>query len=317
MKAGKKIISISLTLCMLSSLFFVFCAGISAANVPTISIGSATGHVGDRVTVPVTMENNPGVVAVSLDITYDSNKLSLVDVTDTMLLSGSFFSNSLEQNPFALNWEASLEPNNVNNGVIATLTFELLEGCENETIELSSPHKIMNYDMDFVSFDLVPGRIERSKPPVLVSEITLSQTQASLNTGETLALSAVVAPSDAANKALVWTSSDDTVASVSSTGKVTAGESGTATITAAAADGSGITAACEVEVFSFLLGDVNNDGIVNTDDVTLLMQHSILPSLYPLSYRGSVDFNHDGRVDSLDVILLMQYSILPDLYPLN
>ncbi len=312
MKARK--ISIFIIFCMLVSLFFVFDTETNAVNVPTISIGSAVGRVGDRVTVPVFVENNPGVVGVFLDITYDSDKLSLVDVTDTGLLSGGFFSEKLEQNPFALTWEDSLAPNNMCNGVIATLTFEILEDCENETIELSSPRKIMNYDLDFVQFDLIPGTIALTRPIVPISGITLCQPQTNLDPGETLAIPVCIVPDNATNKELHWTSSDDTVATVSPMGEVTALRSGTTTITAAATDGSGITEACTIHV---VIGDIDKDGYVNTDDVVLLMQYSMLPSLYPIPYKGNVDFNHDGSVDSLDVVMLMQYSILPELYPLD
>ena len=314
MKAGKKLIGILLISSLLFSLLFVFGTGSTAATGPTLSIGSATGCVGDRVTVPVTIENNPGVVGVFLDVAYDSTKLSLVDVTDTELLSGGVFTNRLEQNPFALTWEASLNPNNTNNGVIATLTFEILEGCENETIELSSPHKIINYDMEFVQFDFVPGTIKTSEPAVPVSEITLSQTQVNLDPGETLALSAVVAPSNATNQTLNWTSSNETVAIVSATGEVTALKGGSAIITAAATDGSGITAACTVKIIT---GDINKDGRVNSNDAVLLMQHSMLQELYPIPYKGNIDFNHDGKVNVNDVALLLQHSMLPELYPLD
>lgn len=314
MKAGKTIICILLISSLLFSLFFVFGMGSTAATGPTISIGSATGCVGDRVTVPVTIENNPGVVGVFLDIAYDPTKLSLVDATDTELLSGGIFTNKLEQTPFALTWEASLDHDNTSNGVIANLTFEILEVCEDETIALSSPHGIINYDMEFVQFDLISGVIHTSEASVPVSEITLSQTQLHLDPSETLALSAVVAPSNATNQTLKWTSSDETVAVVSDTGEVTALKGGSAIITATATDGSGISAACTVDI---LVGDINKDGSVDSDDVLLLMQYSILPDIYPISYKGNVDFNYDGSIDSLDVIMLMQYSILPDLYPLD
>lgn len=55
-------------------------------------------------------------------------------------------------------------------------------------------------------------------------------------------LSENVLPADATNKAVRWTSSDSTVATVSDTGLVIAIKEGTATITATAKDGSGVTA---------------------------------------------------------------------------
>ncbi len=69
---------------------------------------------------------------------------------------------------------------------------------------------------------------------VRVTDVTLGQTQLALKVGGTATLTATVSPSNATNKALAWTSSDDTVATVDEKGKVTAVGVGRATITATA-----------------------------------------------------------------------------------
>ena len=66
--------------------------------------------------------------------------------------------------------------------------------------------------------------------------------------GDSGKLTATVQPDNASNKAVNWSTSDSTVATVDTTGKVIAVKAGTATITATAADGSGQTASCEVTV---------------------------------------------------------------------
>ena len=90
---------------------------------------------------------------------------------------------------------------------------------------------------------------------VPVTGVTLSQTQASLyynRTPNTLTLTATVAPDNATNQAVTWTSSDSTVAAVDQNGVVTALARGTAVITATAADGRGASASCTVTVSSYL-----------------------------------------------------------------
>ena len=85
---------------------------------------------------------------------------------------------------------------------------------------------------------------------VPVTGVTLSQTQASLyynRTPNTLTLTATVAPDNATNQAVTWTSSNPSVAKVEN-GVVTALARGTAVITATAADGSGASASCAVTV---------------------------------------------------------------------
>ena len=84
--------------------------------------------------------------------------------------------------------------------------------------------------------------------PNLVSEITLAAL--AIYVGESKAITATVKPDDATNKALTWTSSDETVATVDATGKVTGKKIGTATITATAQDGSGVSGSCTVTVLS-------------------------------------------------------------------
>ena len=84
--------------------------------------------------------------------------------------------------------------------------------------------------------------------PNLVSEITLAAL--AIYVGESKAITATVKPDDATNKALTWKSSDETVATVDATGKVTGKKIGTATITATAQDGSGVSGSCTVTVLS-------------------------------------------------------------------
>ena len=80
-----------------------------------------------------------------------------------------------------------------------------------------------------------------------VKSITLDKTALSLYVNDTETLTATVMPVTA-SKTLNWSSSDDTVATVDESGKVTAVGKGTATITAASIDGSGKTATCTVTV---------------------------------------------------------------------
>ena len=83
--------------------------------------------------------------------------------------------------------------------------------------------------------------------PTLVETITLDATAATLKVAETMTLTATVLPEDATIKDVVWTSSDDSIATVDN-GVVTAHSLGTAIITVATTDGSNLTATCEVTV---------------------------------------------------------------------
>ena len=84
-----------------------------------------------------------------------------------------------------------------------------------------------------------------------VTSLSLSSSTLSLTCGgSTSTLTATATPSGACNKNVTWSSSNTSVATVSTAGVVTPVAAGTANITATAADGSGKTATCNVTVNS-------------------------------------------------------------------
>ena len=84
---------------------------------------------------------------------------------------------------------------------------------------------------------------------IKVSRVSLNKSDLALTSkGQSYQLSATVSPSNASNKSVKWTSSNPKVATVSSSGKVTAVANGNTTITATAADGSGKKDICAVTV---------------------------------------------------------------------
>ena len=93
-------------------------------------------------------------------------------------------------------------------------------------------------------------KITVKNPVVKVTKVTLNKTTATLAPKETLTLKATVTPTNATNKAVTWKSSNTKIATVSSSGKVTAKAAGTVTITCRAKDGSGKKATCKITVYT-------------------------------------------------------------------
>ena len=111
--------------------------------------------------------------------------------------------------------------------------------------------------------------------PVAVIDVTLDKETMALEAGKTNTLQATVSPADATNKKVTWSSSDETVATVSSTGVVTGVAAGEATITVTTEDG-GKTASCvvtvtEPEVDRFVKVGALKDGgeYIITNDATV------------------------------------------------
>lgn len=80
-----------------------------------------------------------------------------------------------------------------------------------------------------------------------VTGITLDITSTTLNVSDTVQLTETIVPASATNKSVGWTSSDDTIATVSAFGEVTGIDDGSATITVTTAAG-GFTATCIITV---------------------------------------------------------------------
>lgn len=75
-----------------------------------------------------------------------------------------------------------------------------------------------------------------------------------------------------------------------------------------------MTADFEVQVVSYLPGDMDMDQTVDRDDVIRLMEHIDDPAAHPLTVPA--DLNGDGAVDQTDVTQLMWHISFPDKFPL-
>lgn len=100
---------------------------------------------------------------------------------------------------------------------------------------------------------------------VYVTSVVLSQSSATLTEGETLSLTASVYPTNATNRSVTWSTSNSSVATVSS-GLVTAKSAGTATIKATSTDGTGKYGTCTVTVISS--NDSEDEDVSGIDNVS-------------------------------------------------
>jgi len=92
---------------------------------------------------------------------------------------------------------------------------------------------------------------------VLVTGVTVSPSTLSIYAGHTSTLTATVTPSDADDTSVTWSSSNTSVATVSTAGLVTAKKAGSCTITATAS--SGVTATCAVTVKAVTVTGISAD----------------------------------------------------------
>jgi len=141
---------------------------------------------------------------------------------------------------------------------------------------------------------------------VLVTGVTLNQLTATLNVGATLQLTATVAPSNATDKNVTWSSSNNSIATVSATGLVTALSTGSATITATT-NGGNITATASITVSATNKpGDINGDGNVTPADAGLILQRVAGKITFTSAQQIAADVNNSGDVTPADAGLVLQ-----------
>ena len=98
-----------------------------------------------------------------------------------------------------------------------------------------------------------------------VKGITLNKDLIEMALGTSCRLSATITPSDATDKTIIWESSDETIAVVSSSGVVGSLKEGAVEITAYSSDRK-VSASCDVLITNVLVGVAKPSGIIGVND---------------------------------------------------
>ena len=175
-------------------------------------------------------ENGGGTQTVAVNgVSLSKTSLTLVEGNSETLTATVTPSNATNK---AVSWKSSdaSVASVDNNGKVsavkagsATITVTTSDGGKTATCSVTVTSKTIN-----------------------VTGVTLDKTEIELLVGAEETLKATIAPDNATNKAVTWTTSDENIAKVSD-GKITAIKEGEATITVTTSDGSK-TATCKVTV---------------------------------------------------------------------
>ena len=112
---------------------------------------------------------------------------------------------------------------------------------------------------------------------VTVGYVTLDKSEAVIKKGKTLTLSPTVYPSSLTDKSVAWKSSDESIATVTSEGKVKGVKYGTATITCTS-NATGLSITCKVTV-----------GLVKLDKTNATIEKGTTLTLKPTVYPSSLE----------------------------
>lgn len=227
----------------------LYAAGLVAYNYGSVSNCYAKGNVSSNYYGAGVVGYNDGGKASIGGCVAGNPKIDVSDKSGWSIRVLGGFKNGAKQ-PAENNYALKSMILSVN-GVTKKVSDNILGGYAKEepTLEQQTTYTALGWDFNKVWY------IDEGKdwPKLLMKEaglvenILLSPEAITLEVGETKQITANVYPSDAIDKTLYWTSSDEKVAKVNN-GLVTAIGIGKATITASSTDGSGKTASVEAIV---------------------------------------------------------------------
>lgn len=146
----KRVFSVFLVLIVVFGLLSVSAL---ADGDPTIRVSSTEAEPGDTITVEVSLENNPGIMAFVLDVEYDETRLEKVEFSHTGL-QGLW---AMSENAV---WVGN--GNSTYAGVFLTLKFRVLEDAPSGDAVVTVTYGeggICNYDEENVDFAVVAGGV--------------------------------------------------------------------------------------------------------------------------------------------------------------
>lgn len=125
-------------------------------------VSSVSETSGATVSVDVSIQNNPGITALKINLAYPTEVLTLKNVEYKSLFSSYATGSNKMNSPFTISWFSDSSSNESANGVLATLTFEISNDAEEGTypIELSfDPDDVFDSYFDNVEFAVSNGAV--------------------------------------------------------------------------------------------------------------------------------------------------------------
>lgn len=181
--------------------------------------------------------------------------------------------------------------------ITGTGKVELLSGKNTHKIVV----KAENGDTRTYYIDI----IRSTENNIPLKGISLDKNELSMFNGETKTLTVNYNPTNTTdNKSVVWTSSDNSVATVKD-GKVVAIGKGEATITAKVGT---YTATCKVIVSNkVLVGDIDADGQVTISDALMIFKYKTNEISLSQTALKAADTDKNGKVELADALRIFKY----------
>jgi len=232
----KKTLAWILVLAMTFTLLFSSVLPVSAASSAKFTVANVTNAVKGQ-TVAVNVSVNGTLAGFEGSLVYDSSVLTLKSIEMHDKFPSGLTGNNVSQRRF--NYAATT--NITVNSVAFICTFTVASNAANGKYNISLKDRD-DASKEMSAFEIIgPKEVKTFTPTVTngsitvvtaPTSVTVSPKELFLETKETATLKATIAPSNFANKTVTWSTSNSAVAKVSSSGVVTAVETGKAIITA-------------------------------------------------------------------------------------
>ncbi len=302
---------------------------------PTVTVGTASGSIGDTVDVEVSLENNPGFTAFVVGVEFDHTQLTLLK-GQASSASGVPGNPTCSDTGFA--WLGSSDF--YGNGPFVILKFQINRGAdEGVTIPVRlvcKPGNICNYNEQEVKFTFVEGSVEivphEHSYEIAVTDPTCEEQGFTTHTCSVCGDSYVDIFTDALGHDFgEWTVTAEPTCTaegvetrycsrcdatetrpIEAPGHVWNGgevkrrptetETGVKLFICTVC---GETKEEEIPVLDYLRGDINGDGAVDTKDLTRYQKY-LADGLTPVVEKA-LDVNGDGEPGVDDLIRLLKY----------
>lgn len=135
-----------------------------AETVPTVTVGKATGEVGNTVEITIDLANNTGFADLGIEVGYNSEVMALTNTSANSGVGATFTpAQSYTANPYNMGWSSA--SNSTFNGRLVTLTFKIAENAKSGTYPITvdfykgrngdyTDGNDVNYDADYAPLNL-------------------------------------------------------------------------------------------------------------------------------------------------------------------
>ncbi len=132
-----------------------------AADGLTLSIGSISCSAGSEISVPIVIQNNPGIAMADLKIEYDSSALTFVSAANgTIFAQADLMESYPSGSPYPILF-VSTTGDRAGDGTLITLNFRVNSNCAdgNYTLTFRKGSMLSNFNETILSTSFVGGAV--------------------------------------------------------------------------------------------------------------------------------------------------------------